>query len=326
MKRIYFLLALISLGILIGGQTPFPEVLKGAIDRLFFGAEKWNALLDERLPRLIVLLASGAALSVAGVAMQSLFQNPLASPGILGLTSGGSLFVALLFVTGMHGVFPLLVPAAAIGGSLATLLIVYSIAKNRGEANVHSLVLTGIAISTVFIALQSALFYCYRADWGLMQILTEWQAGSTYNRNWTHVHIQLPITLVGLFVVLHYRNELNLLSLGEDEAKNLGVEVPKIRWRLFLAVALLSGGALASVGTIAFFGLVIPHIARAITGPGHMTLIPYSLVLGAVSLPALDLLLRSFSLYAITIGNISAIVGGCFFFFLLLQKRGTALA
>lgn len=326
MNRLCILLAVISIAILMGGQTPFPEVWSGAVERIFGGGTKWNALLDERLPRLIVLLASGAALSVSGATMQSLFQNPLASPGILGLTSGGSLFVTFLFVSGLHAGLPLLIPAASIGGSLATLIVVYSIAKRKGEASVHSLVLTGIAISTVLIALQSALFYSYRADWGLIQVLTEWQAGSTYNRNWTHVNIQLPITLVGLFVALHYRNELNLLALGEDEANNLGVEVPKIRWRLFLAIALLSGGALASVGTIAFFGLVIPHIARAMTGPNYKTLIPYSLALGALSLPALDLLLRSFSLYAITIGNISAIVGGCFFFFLLLRKRGTALA
>lgn len=320
-KMLFLLLILVSIGILLDGQMPLETVFEGAWLRLKGISKEWNPLLDERLPRLIVLMSSGAALSVSGAVMQSLFQNPLASPGVLGITSGGSLSVLFVFLLGLHQTFPLSTPIAAIGGSFFTLLIVYSLSKSKGESQILTLVLTGIAISTIFIAIQSAIVYAFRDNWTLIQILTEWQAGSTYNRNWQHVNMQLPLLIVGLIGCLCYRSELNILSLGEEEAANIGVDVRKIRWRLFLFVALLAGGALATTGTIAFFGLILPHLIRTLNGPNHKSLIPYLILGGAVTLPALDLLLRIFHLHFITIGNISAILGGLFFFTLLYQTR-----
>jgi iron complex transport system permease protein len=112
---------------------------------------------------------------------------------------------------------------------------------------------------------------------------------------------------------------MNVLSLGEEEALNLGVDVPRVRWRLFLCVALLTGGALAAVGMIAFFGLILPHIMRALNGPNHRQLIPLCALGGAAALAALDLFLRVFTLYSFSIGNLSAIIGGCFFLLLLFR-------
>ncbi len=318
---LFILLLCVSAGILLDGQVPWEEVLAGAKLRLSGHTTAWNPLLDERLPRLIVLVSSGAALAVSGAVMQSLFHNPLASPGILGITAGGSLLVLFVFILGWHAAYPLSTPLAAIAGSFLTLLLVYNLSKSKGRSQVYSLVLTGIAISTIFIAIQSAIIYCFRDNWTLIQILTEWQAGSTYNRNWQHVHMQLPLLIVGLSGCMIYRRELNILSLGEEEAANIGVDVKRIRWRLFLCVALLAGGALATTGTIAFFGLILPHLVRALNGPNHKSLIPYSMLGGAFTLPALDLILRTFHLHFITIGNISAILGGLFFFTLLYQSR-----
>ncbi|NGX57908.1 MAG: Hemin transport system permease protein HmuU [Chlamydiae bacterium] len=314
------LLCLVSLGILWHGQMAWPEVWEGILLR-FQGGSDWNPLLDERLPRLLVLICSGASLAVAGAIMQSLFHNPLASPGVLGITTGGSLSVLLVFLSGIYIMFPLAIPLAAIVGCFLTLLLVIALSKSQDPTHISNLILTGIAISTIFIAIQGAVIYCFRDNWSFIQIITEWQAGSTFNRNWQHVHMQLPLTLVGLFGAWCYRHEMNILSLGDEEAKNLGVEVTQVRWRLFLCVALLSGGALAATGTIAFFGLVLPHLVRTLHGPNHRTLIPLCMLAGATMLPCLDLTMRLLNLHYLTIGNISGILGGMFFFALLYQSR-----
>lgn len=327
MKRgLLFALLLSASALLLDGQLEIGPLLQDAFKRLFGESAHFNALLDERLPRLIVLLCSGASLAVSGAVMQSLLNNPLASPGVLGITAGGSLAVLIVFLTGKHLEVPLLIPFAAVLGCFLTLGLVTSLSRGRLGLSVASLILTGIAISTLFVAVQGALVYCFRDDWTLLQLLTEWQAGSTFNRTWQHVHMQLPLTLVGLWTVFSYRTELNLLSLGEEEAKSLGVDVATVRSRLFIAVALLSGGALAALGIVAFFGLILPHITRALTGPNHLKLIPTLTLSGALTMCVLDLAIRKSELHFLTIGNVSAILGGLFFFLLLAGRREEAYA
>lgn len=137
--------------------------------------------------------------------------------------------------------------------------------------------------------------------------------------------MQLPLTIVGLAGCWHYRGEIDLLALGEDEAKNLGVDVEQVRWRLFLCVALLTGGALAAVGLIAFFGLVLPHLVRFIQGPSNHQLIMLCIVGGALSFAVMDLILRLFEVHALSIGNVSAILGGIFFIILLRGAKTSAV-
>lgn len=254
--------------------------------------------------------------------MQGLFQNPLASPSVLGISCGGSLLVVLVLVFEWHTIYPYAIPFAAFCGCLATLTLIFFLSKHVGGPQISSLLLTGIAISTLLLAIQGGITYALRDHWQLIQTLTEWEAGSTADRSWRHVHMQLPLTLVGLWGCLSYTKELNILTLGEDEAKNLGVEVEKVRWRLFLCVAILTGGAIAALGIIAFFGLVLPHVVRRLQGPENSSLVPLCILAGSMSLASMDLLLRFFSIHAFSIGNISAILGGIFFLFLLLgQKR-----
>lgn len=307
--------------LLVQGETPFEFVWQGFQERIMGYSSQWNPLLDERLPRLIVILSTGASLAVSGAVMQSLFQNPLASPSILGITSGASLLVIIVYIFGLHLSYPYAIPIAAFCGSLLTLIIVYSLAKTTGNIDVGNLLLTGIAISTILIAIQGALIYALRDEWQLIQIITEWEAGSSMDRTWQHVHMQLPLTLVGLIGCWLYREEINILTLGEEEAHNLGVDVRKIRWRLFLFVSFLSAGAISSMGVIAFFGLILPHLIRKIYGPDHRSLIPQSIFWGGLSLCLLDLFLRIFSIQLFSIGNISAILGGLFFLVLLLKNQ-----
>lgn len=316
-----FLLVLCSILTLVIGDTPWTQVWEGAKNRLFGNGLGWNPLLDERIPRLIVILCTGASLAVAGAVMQALFHNPLASPNVLGISCGGGLLVVLVFVLEFHLEYPFAIPLAAFAGSLLTLLFVYSISRTGGEVQLNTLILTGIAVSSLLFAIQAAIMYALRDHWMLIQTLTEWEAGSTVDRDWKHVHMQLPLTIVGLFGCWRYRSEIDILALGEDEARNLGVEVDKVRWRLFLCVALLTGGAIASVGMIAFFGLVLPHIVRYIQGPSNHFLIPLCILVGSVSFCVMDLLLRLLEIHALSIGSISAILGGIAFFILVRSSQ-----
>lgn len=316
------LLAVCSALTLIAGDTPWNIVLNNALERVSgISAHTWNPLLDERIPRLIVILCTGASLAVAGAVMQSLFHNPLASPNILGISCGGGLLVVLVFILEWQHRFPFAISIAAFSGSLLTLLFVYSLSKSEGEVQLNTLILTGIAISSLLLAIQAAIMYALRDRWMLVQTLAEWEAGSTTDRNWEHVHMQLPLTLIGLFGCWNYRNEIDLLALGEDEAKILGVDVDKVRWRLFLCVALLTGGAIASVGMIAFFGLVLPHLVRYLQGPINHRLIPLCILVGSTAFAAMDLLLRFLEIHALSIGTISAILGGIFFLILIRSPQ-----
>lgn len=314
-------------GMLLWGETPWNEVWPGVVDRLTGTSQAWNPLLDERLPRLLVILCTGASLAVSGAVMQALFHNPLASPMLMGLTSGGSLSVVVVFVMGWHQSHPFVISLAAFAGCLATLLVVYNLSKQNGIPNMNNLLLSGIAVSTVLIALQGAIMYACRDRWELVQTFTEWEAGSSTDRSWQHVHLQLPLTIVGLLGCWFYRTELNLLALGEEEATNLGVEVNTVRWRLFLCISLLTGGALAAMGIIAFLGLVLPHLLRKLHGPDNRTLIALCTFVGGPILVSLDLGLRVFGLHELSIGSVSALLGGVFFLVLLFgYQRKQSLA
>jgi len=326
MRGMLFLLFISAVLTLIIGEIPFSEVGKSALERLTGNSQAWNPLLDERLPRWIVLVCTGASLAVSGAVMQALFQNPLASPSILGISCGGSLAIVLLFVSGLQNQYPYAIPLTAIGGCLFTLLILYMLTRHHVHTSIHQLILTGLALSSLFLALQGTILYALRDNWGLIQLITEWEAGTTMDRNWQHVHMQLPLTIVGLAGVLTLHREIDLLSLGDEAALNLGVEVAKVRWQLFFCISLLIGGALAAVGIIAFFGLVLPHLIRLQTGSIHGKMLPGCILIGGAFLVLLDLGLRAFNLYALSLGNVSAILGGVFLIIFLRKSIHRAYA
>lgn len=314
-------LFLSALLILFQGETPWEKIWEGALLRIQGESNGWNPLLDERIPRLIVLISTGASLAVSGVVMQSLFHNPLASPSVLGISAGGCLSVIFIFILDLKMAFPYALPLAAFFGCFMTLCLVYGLSRCQTGKPLTNLILTGIAISSLLLAIQGVLLYALRDRWQLIQTITEWEAGSTIDRSWQHVHMQLPLTLVGLWGCWNYREELNILALGDEEALNLGVDVKRVRWHLFLCIALLTGGALAAVGMIAFFGLVLPHILRRLSGPSHFVLIPLCIVAGGAVLTLFDFFLRFFELHQISIGNLSAIIGGIFFLLLLFRPQ-----
>lgn len=318
---LFLLLLFASCMTLMWGDSSLDQVWQSALYRIQGTSVDWNPLLDERLPRLFVLICTGASLAVAGTVTQSLFQNPLASPSVLGIPAGGSLLVVIVFILELHHKFPYAIPISAFIGCLGTLLLVYGLSRHKGSVEMTHMVLTGIAVSTLVITIQSSIIYAFRDRWHIIQTLTEWEAGSTADRSWSHVHMQLPLTIFGLLGCLLYKKEINIMAFGEEEAKNLGVDVGKVRWRLFLCVSLLTSGAIAAVGSIAFFGLILPHLIRRFTGPDNRSLIPLSVLAGSAVLTSIDVVLRFFSLHAFSIGNISAIIGGLFFLCLLFSNR-----
>jgi iron complex transport system permease protein len=303
-----FLLLVISILTLLQGHIGFFDAW----------SMSWNPVLSERLPRLIVLILSGASLAVAGAVMQALFCNPLASPGVLGINSGGSFLTMLVFVYGGHFSASYLIPIAGFGGCLAMLVIVYAIAKYIDGGYSRTLILVGVALATFVTSLEGTVSYIMRDDWQFMQTWLEWQSGVTVDRSWQHVNMQAPLVLVGLIGLWQYRHEIDILTLGEEEAYNLGVDVKVIRWRLFLFVAMLTGGTMAAIGTIPFFGLVLPHIMRKLVGPAMHKLVPYCVLGGSIMLVGLDLILRVFAVRDFAIGNICSITGGLFFISLLV--------
>jgi iron complex transport system permease protein len=303
------------------GELPFPLVVKSLFERWQGLHSLWNPLLDERLPRLLVLLCTGASLATAGAVVQALFQNPLASPSVLGISAGSTLFIIPIILFGWHLHYPFALPIASIAGAFLSLLLVYTLYLSCQDHQISTLLLIGIAFSTLLMALQGAFNYALRDQWQLLQTLAELEAGSSDDRNWTHVHLQMPLTLVGLYGCLHYAKELDILSLGDDEAHNLGVPIQRVRFRLFFCVALLVGGAIAAIGSIAFFGFLLPTIVRKIVGPNHQRLIPLCICFGALVLTWMDLFLRIFHLYMFSIGNLSAIIGGIVFLGLLFYQQ-----
>ncbi len=302
------------------GDTPWDVVYNDALKRFAGTSTLWNPLLDDRIPRVIVLICSGASFAVAGAVMQALFHNPLASPTILGVAPGSCLLATAAFVLGLH-MHPYTIPIASASGALLTLFVVYYLSLYRTTSTKTTLILTGIAISTVITAIQGSVLYALRDRWQLMQTITEWLAGTTTDRGWQHVAMQLPLTIIGLTGCLMYSREISILTLGDDDARNLGVDVETVRWRLFFLVALLTGGAIAAVGNIPFFGLMLPHIMRTLSGPGARKLIPACILGGSAALSGLDISIRMASITSMSIGNISALSGGIFFLIILFRSR-----
>ena len=318
-QRFWSILLIVgSILALTTGDVSWSLVWQGCLDRISGSSNLWNPLLDERLPHLIVLLCSGSSLAVSGLVMQSIFQNPLASPSVLGISSGSSLLVILVFIFNLQNTLPFAIPTAAIGGALLTLICLFSLTRG---ASLYTLILTGIALSTVLLGVQSSLLFALRENWQLIQTVNEWEAGASLGHTWKHVHMQLPLTIIGLSAAVAHSKKLNILALGEEEALNLGVQVTQIRSLLFFSVAILTGGALAAIGHVTFFGLILPHLLRKLYGPDHNSLVPLSILAGGASFVLLDLFIRSLHLVTLSIGTLSALLGGVYFLYLLYKKN-----
>jgi iron complex transport system permease protein len=273
-----------------------------------------------RLPRVVLAIGVGAALSIGGLVMQGTFRNPLAEPGVVGVSSGAALAASAAIVFGIDGLGIFTAPALAFAGGLATTLLVYVTARSGGRTEVVTLVLTGIAINAVAgagIALMTFLATTQQRE----QIVF-WQLGSLNGSRWQDVLVVLPIAAVGVVGAALLARRLDLLALGERQARHLGVDVERTRIVAIVVVAVLTAAAVALCGIISFVGLVVPHLMRMLLGPAHRALVPSCALGGAVLLLVADTVARTAVPYAdLPIGMLTAIVGGPFFFWLLRRAR-----
>lgn len=282
--------------------------------------ETWGIIvLRLRLPRVLVAMLAGAALSLAGGTMQGLFKNPLADPYILGVSSGAAVGAAIAMLAGFGwnviGIFA--IPLAAFAGGIGSLVLVYSLAG--GGRSPVSMLLAGVAVSTFLGAIVSLLIFFSGQQ--IHQVMF-WMMGGFSGRNWLHVISVLPLLLVGGAVILWHTKELDALAMGDEQAYYMGVDVERVRRRLLWASALLASAAVSVCGLIGFVGLVVPHAMRLLGGPSHRWLLPAAAMAGAIFLPATDLLARMvLAPVELPVGMITALVGGPFFLYLLRKRR-----
>ena len=277
-----------------------------------------------RLPRIVVGATVGMALGVAGATMQGLFRNPMADPGIIGISAGGAVGAVVAIATGMTGLFFLALPTFAFVGAIAATFLVYGIAAVGGRFSMATLLLAGVAVNAFLGAVVSAIIIMLPDNEALREILF-WLAGGLDSRSWEHVRISAPLILGGVAVIVLMSRDLNLLMLGDDEARSMGVRVGLARPVLLAAAALATGAAVAVSGTIAFVGLVTPHVIRLVLGPDHRVLVPMSAAGGAVFVIVADTVARTVVQPAeFRVGVLTAFVGAPFFILLLIKNKRQA--
>ncbi|MFN1580356.1 FecCD family ABC transporter permease [Vibrio rotiferianus] len=284
-----------------------------------------------RLPRTILCMFIGAILAICGVVMQGLFRNPLAEPGIIGVSAGAALggaFAIVVFADFSQN-YPTLMNLAALpffaflGGAITTVLV-YWLGTNKFGTSVTIMLLAGVAIS----ALSGAAigFMNFIADDQMLRDLTLWSMGSLAGANWSGIGLA-GVTLISLMFWFQKKAmSLNALLLGESEAKHLGVPVQKLKRQLILLSAVGVGITVSICGAIGFIGLVIPHLGRMLAGPDHRTLLPISALMGALLLTAADMFARvAVAPAELPVGIVTALIGAPFFIYLLFQQKGKIL-
>ena len=275
-----------------------------------------------RMPRILIAGLAGAGLAVAGAALQGVFRNPLVGPQIIGVSSGaafGGAFAILISESQM-----MLIGGAFSFGILA-MLIVYTVSRQQGRASILMLVLSGIVTSAFFSALVSITKFVADPDDKLPAIVF-WLMGSFASASYEKVFlISIPVAL-GSLVVYLMRFQINVLSLGDEEAQSLGLRVERTRWIVLVAVALISAAVVAAAGVVGWVGLVIPHFARMLTGPDHKVLIPAAALIGAVYLIQVDNVARASIAAEIPVGIITAMLGAPVFAYLLRRAANKGWA
>ena len=283
---------------------------------------------DIRLPRTVLGVLVGAALAVSGAVMQGLFRNPLADPGLVGVSAGAGLGAVSMIVLGEGvlagavlwlGIYAL--PLAAFAGALVTTVTLYGISTRRGHTSVATMLLAGIAIAALAGAFTGVLVFL--ADDRQLRDLTFWQLGSLAGATWTKIAATGPIIVAALLVSPFLARALNALALGEAAAHHLGVPVQRLKSVAVVTVAASTGAAVAVSGGIGFIGIVAPHLLRLLIGPDHRYLLPASALLGAAMLLLADTVSRTVVTPAeLPIGIVTAAAGAPFFIWILLRRRG----
>jgi len=279
-----------------------------------------NVVWDIRFPRVLLAALVGSALAVCGAALQGLFGNSLADPGVIGVTAGASLGAITAIVLGLTVFGSWTVPGMAFIFGMITTALIYALARPGRQAGTVQLLLVGIAITAIVGSFNG--FFTYIADTTELESITYWSMGSLNRGSWTSLAAGLPFYVIGLLVILNLAKPLDVLALGERQAHHVGLNVRRTRILLIVSTALVVGSAVALAGSIGFVGLVVPHIVRLVVGPGHRWLLPVSALGGAILLVVTDIGARTLNPPSeVPIGLFTGIIGGPFFLWLLFRRR-----
>ncbi|MDQ7007386.1 MAG: iron ABC transporter permease [Acidobacteriota bacterium] len=312
-------------GIALGGAPGFGPLraLATLLGRPETGPEGriLSALVfDIRLPRVVLLALAGAAFAAAGAALQAVLDNPLADPGLLGLSGGASLGAVLAYATGAYALWSASVPLAAFLGALVAVLVVYLVAHAAGPPGTFALLLTGVAMASLLGAAVSFLLVSF-GDYRVHEVFA-WLLGSAENRTWAHVRMAVGPVLAGIAGLVLFARTIDGLALGEEHAQGIGIDLARSRLLVMGLAALAAGGAVSVVGPVGFVGLMVPHLVRSVVGAAARRLLPLVAVAGAAFLVACDLCSRLLSRTTeVPVGIVTSLVGVVFFLVLLHRLR-----
>ncbi len=324
-KRLYaIILPLLLVMLVIALQVGAVDIEVSKALRDVFGRQttvESLILLDIRLPRALLAIVVGATLGLAGAALQGLLRNPLAEPGIIGVSNGAALGAVIVFYYGFSGIAWFVLPLGGLlGALLAVLCIFLLVGQNR---SIVTLILAGIAINAVGGALIALALNFADSPYAVQEIIF-WLLGSVANRSYNELSIALPFMLIGWGMMLYCGRFLNALTLGEETARSLGFDVARLRLLLVLGVAASVGAAVSVAGNIGFIGLVVPHLVRPLVGYEPRRLLLASALVGAMLLLAADIAVQLLSSGAeMKLGVITSLVGAPFFLVLILKSRNT---
>jgi len=313
------ILAALFLLSLFLGSNPIP-LFQAVRDTLLDTPSVIALIFSEvRLPRALIALFTGATLGLCGAAMQGLLRNPLASPGLIGSASGAALGAVCMLYFGMSAVTTMALPAGGMIGALAATLLVYLLAGR--DAGSLTLILAGVAINALALALISLLLNLAPSPYAVREIVL-WMMGSIANHSMSDLQIMLPGILLGWFLLIGTGRSLDALTLGEETASTMGISLPRLRWRIFIAIALAVGSAISITGSIGFIGLVVPHLLRPLVNHQPSRLLLASALGGAILLLAADICIRLFPAGTdIKVGVLTSLVGAPFFLYLIIKSR-----
>lgn len=309
-------------------ETSVFDILKSAfISNPDVSETDYYIVYDLRLPRIVMGILIGSMLAVSGTCMQGMFKNPLATPDLIGITAGATLFAAVTIVLGSH-IKPYiaedfhfyLLSIMAFIGSLLTMISVYRISTISGKTNVVIMLLSGVAITALGFAFTGFLIYISKEE--ELRDLTFWNLGSLAGATWIKNAILLAVMLVSYFFLIRRGKSLNAMMLGENDAKHLGIPVERIKKQIVVFTALMVGTAVAFSGTIGFIGLIVPYILRLIFKSNYQIILPLSAVFGSILLVGADTISRTLVAPSeIPIGILTAILGAPVFIAILIKNK-----
>ncbi len=318
---LFILLIFILLLSLFSGRYPLKpsELIKLLKSRSDITANSdWNVFFYIRLPRIILVMGVGAALAATGAAYQSIFRNPLVSPGILGVASGACFGVALGLLFAPSSLIFIYIMSFIMG--IVAVILTYGISLAGNNRGVMILVLAGIVVSSLFNALISILKYLADPYQKLPGIIF-WLMGGFSRTGWEEVFFTIPFLITGLIVLYIFRWYLNIMSLGKEETINLGIDISCYKVLFIIFSTLMVATSVATAGQVTWIGLVVPHLARYLVGSNHRFMLPVSALLGSSLLLLMDDLARNISSAEVPISIITALLGAPFFIYLLISKR-----